>query len=376
MREQIKAFVEKNHELMMQTLRELCLIPAPSHKEELRAEYCKKWLETHGATGVTVDEAKNVIFPLGCEGSEAITVLAAHTDTVFPDMEPLPYREDEENIYCPGCADDTASVVVLMLIAKFFIETGIKPNGGLLFVCNSCEEGLGNLKGTKTLFAAYGGRVARFLSFDSELNVAHDACVGSHRYEVTAETGGGHSFNDFGNENAIAVLSRIVSDIYAISVPQKGAAKTTYNVGEISGGTSVNTIAQSAKMLCEYRSDDHECMAEMKEKFEKIFASAKKEGVTLTVTMVGDRPCANVEQSKIDAFKAVITPVIEETIGETLNYCSASTDCNVPLSLGVPALCMGVCRYKGMHTRKEWMDKASLRLGMEAALRVAVELTR
>lgn len=375
MHEEIREFIAANHGLMLETLRELCLIPAPSHHEEARAEYCRAWLERNGCAGAYIDGAKNVIFPLGCGESREITVLAAHTDTVFPDTEPMPYHDDGERIHCPGCADDTAAVVILMLTAKFFAQKGIVPKKGILFVCNSCEEGLGNLKGVRALFEAYAGRIGCFVSYDSELNCAHDVCVGSHRYEVTAKTVGGHSFNDFGAENAIAALAGIVTEIYKIAVPHRGESHTTYNVGTICGGTSVNTIAQSATMLCEYRSDDFACMEQMRESFARIFA-APREGVELTVTKVGDRPCGTVDGAKIEALKARITPLIEEVIGERVTYKSASTDCNIPLSLGVPALCIGVCRYHGMHTREEWLDKASLLPGLEVSLRVAQELTK
>ena len=142
----MKDFINNNTDLMFNTLKDLCHIPAPSHHEEKRAEYCKEWLEKVGAKGVYVDEALNVIFPINCEDSSQITVFAAHTDTVFPDMEPMPYYDDGEKIHSPGVSDDTTSVVVLMTMAKYFIENNLIPENGIMFVCNSCEEGLGNLK--------------------------------------------------------------------------------------------------------------------------------------------------------------------------------------------------------------------------------------
>ena len=288
---QIDAYIQRNKELLLTALRELCRIPAPSHYEDARAQYCRAWLETAGAEGVYIDEAKNVIFPLNCQDSRDITVFAAHTDTVFPDMEPMPMKEDENRIYCPGAADDTASVAVLLLMAKFFVEQKISPSKGILFVCNSCEEGLGNLKGTRALFAAYAGRIGRFVTFDSSLHTVNDHCVGSHRYEVTVHTRGGHSFEEFGGENAIAELSKIVNAIYKLQVPQKEGAVTTYNVGTIRGGTSVNTIAQRADMLFEFRSDEREALAVMQKYFDAMIENSRKNGNKLNVTVVGDRPC-------------------------------------------------------------------------------------
>ena len=214
----IKNFILKNTELMLDTLKELCHIPAPSHHEEKRTEYCKNWLEKYGAMNVYIDSAKNVIFPINCENSDKITVFVAHTDTVFPDTEPMPYYDDGEKIHCPGCGDDTASLAVLLTMAKYYIENDVKPNHGIMFVCNSCEEGLGNLKGTRQIFSDFKGRIERFVSFDSNLGSVVPKCVGSHRYEVEVLTEGGHSFGAFGNANAIEKLSNIVTEIYKINV--------------------------------------------------------------------------------------------------------------------------------------------------------------
>ena len=373
--EKIEKFIEENQEKLYDTLRELCAIPAPSHMEHKRAEYCKEWLKKAGAKGVYIDNALNVIFPLNCEESEEITVFAAHTDTVFPDTEPMPYTDDGEKIHCPGVGDNTASVVVLMTMAKFFIENNMVPLKGVLFVCNSCEEGLGNLKGTRRIFKDFEGRIARFISFDSNLNSISDRCAGSHRYEVEVMTEGGHSFLKFGNVNAISELAKIVSAIYKIDVPQKEGTLTTYNVGSITGGTSVNTIAQNAKMLCEYRSTDKECLEIMKQKFEEIFEAAKSPKVKVKVEKIGDRPCSNIDDNEIERLRRICKPIIESIIKEPVSFKSSSTDCNIPLSIGIPALCIGVHKSNGSHTREEWLEKVSLIPGLEVAIKTALALT-
>jgi len=370
----IKGFAAQNEASMLQTLKELCAIPAPSHMEQKRAEYCKNWLDAVGAEGVYIDEALNVVYPLNCQGSDDITVYVAHTDTVFPDTEPMPYSDDGKIIRCPGVGDDTASLSVLLMLAKFCVEQKLQPKKGILFVCNSCEEGLGNLKGTRQIFKDYAGRIRRFISFDAKLqNIAHQ-CVGSHRYEVEVLTEGGHSFGAFGNDNAIHELAKMVTKIYGIEVPRVCSSKTTYNVGDISGGTSVNTIAQNARMLCEYRSDNVQCLEIMRQKFEAIFEESGTEKIQVLVKKIGDRPCQDIDIAKVEALKAVVGPIMEKITGKPVRYISSSTDCNIPLSMGIPALCMGVYNGGGAHTREEWVDKTSLVIGLEAAIRVLLGL--
>ena len=373
----IKEFAKNNKENVLNVIRDLCRIPAPSFGERRRAEYCKAYFESLGAEGVYIDEVNNVIFPMNCEGSNAITVIAAHTDTVFPDTEFYPeLHEDDTMMYCPGVGDDTASVAVLLYTAKYFIDNGIKPEGGILFVCNSCEEGLGNLVGVKQLFKDYAGRVKQFVTFDAKIGSVINNAVGSHRYEVEAITEGGHSFSMFGKKNAIAALSEIVTEIYKLEVPLKEGEKTTYNVGIIEGGTSVNTIAQSARMLCEYRSSDRECLAIMKAEFERIFAEAQTDEVKLNITLVGDRPCKGevdeaVEAKLIEAYRKAVAEASEQEI----RLSPASTDANIPMSLGVAAVDVGVYVGGGAHRREEWIAKGSVEPGLEIAIKTVLGIT-
>ena len=374
----MKEFAKNHEEIQLDIIRDLCRIPAPTFGERRRAEYCKAYFESIGATGVYIDEINNVIFPLNCEGSNEITVLAAHTDTVFPDTEFYPeLREDEERIYCPGVGDDTACVAAVMLTAKYFLENKISPKGGILFVCNSCEEGLGNLAGTKQLMKDYEGRVKQFVTVDANTGNVINMAVGSHRYEVVAETEGGHSFSKFGNKNAIAALSEVISAIYKITPPKKENTVTTYNVGVIEGGTSINTIAQSAKMLCEYRSNDRECLEIMKSEFERIFAEARNAETKLTVTLVGNRPCKGdvdpvAEATLIDAYRQAVMVVLDRDI----KLFMASTDANIPMSMGIPAIDIGSRINVGSHRREEYVEKDSLVPGLEIVIRTALNLTK
>ena len=200
-------YIEENQQPLVDLIARLCAIPAPSNHEEQRAAFCKKWLEDAGATGVFIDDALNVIFPLGCEGDGPVSVFMAHTDTVFPDMEPFTPRIENNRMYCPGVGDDTTNLAALLLCVKYVLQNGLKPaDGGVVFVCNSGEEGLGNLKGSRAVMERYGRRVRQFISFDGSYPGACLRAVGSSRYRVEILTEGGHSYGSFGNRNAIHLL--------------------------------------------------------------------------------------------------------------------------------------------------------------------------
>ena len=371
-------YVEKTSDEMYALLKEACLIPAPSGKEEKRAEFCLKWFHENGLKDAYIDDALNVVCPINCEGKDKITVFAAHTDTVFPDLEPMPYYEKDGKIFCPGAGDDTASFILLMFIARYIKETSASFGNGLLIVCNSCEEGLGNLKGTRQLMKDYAGRIKQFITMDSNVDHIANTCVGSHRYKVTVKTEGGHSFSRFGNRNAIAELSKIVASIYEIEVPKKEGEKTTYNVGGIEGGTSINTIAQDASMLCEYRSTDRECLSIMEQKYKDIFAAANAiDGVEVIVEKIGDRPCANEAiADETNALADRCKAIVESVTNIPISYSGSSTDCNIPLSLGIPAVAVGAYYEKGAHTREEWIDKASVKVGYLSTLKLVFEIAK
>lgn len=355
------------YEETIELLKTLAAIPAPSHHEEKRAQFCLEWFKANGGDNAYIDDALNVVLPIGCDGCNEITVIEAHTDVVFPDTEPFEVIDDGVKLHCPGIGDDTANLTVMMMTVKRLIEEK-KDLSGFLFVCNSCEEGLGNLKGTRQIFKDFEGRISRFISFDSSvMNRIVDRAVGSERFKITARTAGGHSFGKFGNKNAITALSQIVCDIYSLEAPKKEGRKTTYNVGEIRGGTSVNTIAQEASMLVEFRSDDEEGYNIMKAEFDRIFnKAASEEGVDIEVELIGKRPSGKDNIPGLDELMKVTADTIRDVVKLEPSYGSSSTDCNIPLSLGVPAVCFGVGGiHAGSHTREEWVDKESLKLGLE-----------
>ncbi len=353
---------------MLKFMREISPIPAPSGHEEKRAKYVLSYLKSIGVQNAYIDDALNVICTVG-DINDDMTVFMAHTDIVFPSDVPLDYIDDGEKIHCPGITDDVACLAVLLACLKYILDNKIKLNRTIMFVANSCEEGLGNLKGSRQIFEDFKGKIKRMYTFDGFYKHLVNASVGSHRYEVTAITEGGHSYGAFGNRNAINVLAGIIHEIYKIEVPKTGNSKTTYNVGTIEGGTSVNTIAQNAKMLVEYRSDNVECLNKMKEKYFEIFEAAKEKCQELKVELVGDRPCMdNMDMAELKRITELVYDIQHKYTGFDVKIQSGSTDANIPHSLGIPAICVGVCDGFGPHTREEWLEKESVKKGFAIGL--------
>ncbi len=349
----------------LEVLEAVAKIPAPSGLEDKRVAFILDWFEKNGVKAYA-DEAKNVIVPFGNVEGDGINVFLGHTDVVFPDLTELPYYDDGEKIHCPGIADDTVHAVQLMFIARAFTQEKITPKHGMLLVMNSCEEGLGNLKGIRQIMKDFEGRVACVVSVDGSYPYIVHRVVGSERMRVRVKTAGGHSFGAFGNPNAIEKLARIICDLSEVEIPHIGDSKTTFNVGTISGGTSVNTIAQDAEMLYEYRSDNAECVDIMRAKFEEIIKKHKDAGIDVEVEVLGIRPCAKgIDEEAFEKLLCRCEKICEEVSGMECKRKSSSTDSNIPLSLGVLSTTIGGSIAVGAHRREEWVDKESIFVGYE-----------
>lgn len=371
MDQRIKAIAEEYasacSEEALELLRTLGKIPAPSRQEDLRAVFCRDWLLAQGAVDVTIDKAKNVICKIGCEEHEEFIAFAAHTDIVFPDMETLPMREEDGKLYAPGIGDDTSNLVNLLMGAKYLLQNKIKLKYGVLIVCNACEEGLGNLDGTKELFAAYGSKIKAFYSFDGYTPQCCSTAVGSYRYKISCRTTGGHSYINFGEPNAIEILCHLVEELYKIEAPQE--VKTTYNVGRIEGGTTVNSIAQECSMLYEFRSTSQKCLEIMDEKFNQTVEACRNLGGELTVELLGIRPGNGpLDMDELNAFTRQSADIISNFYTGDIDFDAYSTDSNVPLSLGIAANTIGTVLGALAHTREEWIEISSLPKGLGIVL--------
>ncbi len=370
--EKMNAWCEAHYDEAIELLRVLGSIPAPSHHEEKRAEFVKNWLEEQGCEGVYIDEALNVIYPVNVKDANKTAVLMAHTDIVFPDTDPLEVREENGRFYAPGIGDDTANLVMLLMVAKYIAETKPESDMGVVIVANSCEEGLGNLKGSKQIMKDFEGRVYELISIDGGMEGVVNNAVGSCRMKITIHAQGGHSYGAFGNTNAIVQMSQLITRLYEKEPPQK--AKTTYNVGVIEGGTTVNTICADCSVLYEYRSEDRECLAEMDAFFNEVIAEYREKGFNIEVEVLGLRPCkGDVDEAKQDALTLRMQKMMSSFTGKPVGAGAGSTDANSALAVGVPSVTIGACSSVGAHTRGEWVDLESLKIGQKIAMAAVMQ---
>lgn len=363
----VRQYIAEHQQELLELTLQLCQIPAPTGKEDARAAFCRDWLRRSGAGDVTIDRAKNVICTIGVTPGRPVAVFLAHLDTVFPDITPFTPRAEGARLYCPGAFDDTANVAALLMAARYVLRSGRQPRCGVVFAANTCEEGLGNLKGSRALLDALGEDICQVVSFDLGLDTVFTGAVGSARYRICLETAGGHSYLDFGKPNAIAQMAELICALYR----QPVAPGATFNVGQISGGTSVNTIAQRAELMYEYRAETAAAMAAMEENLRRIAAPFSPE-----ITLLGRRPgtgaCRDPER-QASLLNDICAAVTAET-GHAPRKIIGSTDCNIPFSRGIPAACVGLVYGSGAHTRQEYILPESLAQGLGVALRLICPL--
>lgn len=366
-----RTFADGTYCEALDLLRTLARIPAPTHHEDRRAAFVRDWMHAQGMTDARIDEAKNVIWVQGDDGCRDLVAFAAHTDVVFPDTDELPLREEDGRLLAPGVGDDTANLVALLMAARELSRhQELLPGGlGVLVVANSCEEGLGNLAGTRQLFASFGARIRRFYSFDLYLPQCISTAVGSHRWEIRVRTQGGHSFHDYGRPNAIERLCALVQDLYALPLPAE--PPTTMNVGTIAGGTGVNAIASEASALFEYRSTSDAVLRDLDLRLQSVASRYRADGVVVELSDVGQRPASAEGRSEdLERMTQTSCAIIRAITDEEPDLSPASTDANIPLSLGIPANTIGAIRGALLHTREEWVEAESLRDGLAVVMAI------
>lgn len=367
-------FIENDDNRTLNELLELCKIPAPSHHEEKRAAYVKKKFDEIGLENVRIDEVGNVLGVISGKGNGPIVMLAAHIDTVFPMNTEIKVRKEGNVYFCPGINDDTRAVTELFTIARAMKTCEIRTQGDIIFCANVCEEGLGDLKGVKYIFNNPNS-IDAFVSIDNPIpgGIVCTA-TGSYRYQVVFKGCGGHSFADFGLPNPIHAMGRAINKISQFQTPQM--PKTTFNIGVVEGGTSVNTIAEYCAMLVDIRSDsDEELKRLSKEMKDAVHLAVEEENnkwessekVTTEIVLKGNRPAGTQSIDSIivqTAWKAAKLVGIEPEIRD-----ESSTDSNIPISMCVPAITVGRGGNEGgVHTIHEWFEPVEAYLAPQRTL--------
>lgn len=377
------AGVEQNEPAVIDDQVRLCEIPAPAFKEGARGAAVSAIFTKLGLQNVRTDALGNVIGERPGASATPRIVFAAHLDTVFPEGTDVHVRRNGNVLAGPGIGDDCRGLGVLLGIARALQSARFQTRGTLVFVANVGEEGLGDLRGMKHLFnQEMKGAIDAFVSIDGSGYDITNVGVGSHRYRVTITGPGGHSFGAFGLANPIHALGRAIARIAEIQVPT--TPKATFNVGRIGGGTSVNSIPFEAWMEVDMRSSDHAALDAVDTSFNRAVDQAvedelarwKQSGrdswLKADKKLVGDRPAgrtaadAPIVQAAIAATHAL---GVKGELGE------GSTDSNIPMSLGIPAVTIdGGGKGKGAHSPAETFDTTDSWKGTARALLLALAL--
>ncbi len=338
-------------------------IPAPTFAEEKRARFVAQAFEEVGLLEVHEDELHNVYgrYP-GTQPHTIPVILSAHTDTVFPPETDLTLRRENGRLYGPGVGDNSAGVGGLITLARTLKEFNLQSPADLWFVANVGEEGLGDLRGMRAVVAKFGSQ-ARYIVVEGGIFgfICHQA-IGVRRYRLDITAPGGHSWGSFGSTSAIHVMGHLIAAIDQIPVPK--SPRTTYNVGVVEGGQSINSIAQNASMWLDLRSEEVGELEELEERVRQIvsellnrFTEAK-----IAMTMVGNRPAGQIGRST--PLVTWAEAALRQTGHEKVEYFAGSTDTNIPLSQGIPGVCVGLARSANVHRLDENLDPSSLPAGL------------
>jgi tripeptide aminopeptidase len=357
-------------------------IPAPPYKEKVRAEYFLKRMQELGFKDASIDTEGNVLaLRKGSGGGRPKLVVSAHLDTVFPEGTDVTVKEKDGVILAPGIGDDSRGLVALLSLIKSINANEIATVGDIMFVGTVGEEELGNLRGVKALFRDHAD-IDGFISIDG-LGITRvvNQGTGSHRYEMIFRGPGGHSFQEFGLPSAIHAMGRAIAKIADLQTPSD--PKTTFTVGTVSGGTSVNAIASEARMAVDMRSNSTDELLKLEATLLDLVKQAvveenarwKSDKLLVEIKLIGDRPAGIVELDSpiVQATRRAVTTI---TGAPRVTFAGSSTDSNLAMSMGIPAVTIGGGGEGGnWHSRNEWYRPVDAWYGPQNALLTILMLT-
>ncbi len=350
-------------------------IPAPPFHEVARGVYMKKAMAAAGLQ-VQTDAIGNVIGEFPGTSSD-IVMLTAHLDTVFPEGTDVHVKREGGQLLAPGISDNGTGLAALLAVARAFREAKIKTNKKILFVADVGEEGEGNLRGIRALTEAYKKHLKYVIALDgSATDYVTTGALASRRMEISITGPGGHSWSDFGTPNPIHALGRGIARFVTVHIPE--FPRTSFNVGEIQGGTSVNSIPSSAQMKVDLRSEseaeltklDGQLRDAVRAGIDQEMSAARERGMAggttlldLKITVLGVRPAGDLPE---DSPLLAALLAADSRLGNRSRRERSSTDANIPLSLGIAAISLGAGgRSGGAHTLDEWYDPAGRALGLQ-----------
>ncbi|HKE58748.1 MAG TPA: M20/M25/M40 family metallo-hydrolase [Pyrinomonadaceae bacterium] len=363
----------------------ICSVPSSPFGEEQRAEYLRDKFRELGLSETVIDDEGNCLGLHRGASLEPLMIVSAHLDTVFPPATDFSVRRIANRLLGPGISDDGCGLAALIALARAFQLTQIKTAGSILFVGTVGEEGEGNLRGVRQLLtkSEWSARVDAFVSFDGPgVERITNRALGSRRYRVKLQGPGGHSWGDFGQPNPIHALGRVVSRLSSYPIPRE--PRTTFNVGRIEGGGSVNSIPAEALMDVDLRSAEDAELRRLDSYFRRSVLDVVNEenagrrpgdsALRLELQLVGERPSGETPSS------STLVELAQEAtrlLGVEPKLEQASTDSNLPMSLGIPAITLGAGGKSGSsHTLDEWYEAEDRDKGLKRGLLVILGLVR
>jgi len=342
-------------------------IPAPTFAEGPRAEFVRDLFLKEDLRDVALDRVGNVFARLpGANKRTAPLVVSAHLDTVFAADTNLRVTRDSKRIHGPGIGDNSLGVAALFGLAWSLRQSEFPLPGDVWLVANVAEEGLGDLRGMKSVVDRFGIKARAYLILEGMAfgHVYHRA-VAVQRYRISMQTEGGHAWSDYGQPSAVHELAALAARIASLSLPT--APRTTLNVGKIEGGTGINVLAAHASLELDLRSEETSALADLVARVDDLIELAARPGVQIHTEHIGRRP-----GGMIPAEHALVKQGVEavRAVGVEPALIGGSTDANQPLSRGYPAVVMGITTGGGAHTPKEFIDVEPVERGMESVRRM------
>ncbi len=345
---------------------EIQQIPAPTFAEGQRAAFLMARFEAEGLTDAAVDSLGNVFARLPQGDSAKPVIISAHTDTVFPKHFNLNVKRVANEIHGPGIGDNSLGVAGLFSVIWMLKAREIRLPGDLWLVANIGEEGLGDLKGMRAVVDRFGDSPLAYIVLEGlSLGQIFHRGLGVQRYRISAHTEGGHSWANYGRPSAVHELASLVTKLTKLKL--SSVPRTTLNVGIISGGTSINTIAAEASFELDLRSEEPQALKDLILQIEKLVSEADCPGLHFNTDIIGQRPAGEIPV-KHALVQLAIDALASQGYQAYLNI--GSTDANIPLSRGLPCVCIGLTRGGGAHTAQEFIDTRFLAKGLEQLITV------